>query len=307
MTGVIFDIKRFAVHDGPGIRTTVFLKGCPLRCQWCQNPEGLGSDLRAWHFPRKCIHCGRCVSACPTEAIAMDPAGADSMKIDQHRCTKCGQCIESCPAEALAMDGRTVSVEEVMRDLLADRVFYETSAGGVTLSGGEPLAQPMFAAEILQRCKNEQLHTAIETCLAVPGDVLESVLPQTDLFLCDLKVADSDEHRHWTGCDNAVILENFETIVRSGRPFLVRIPLIPGATATEENIRRLAAWLGETAPGAGVELINFNPLARQKYHRLGETYAFEQGRTLPDADVQALYNILEAAGLACECRDGSNV
>jgi pyruvate formate lyase activating enzyme len=265
MKGTIFDIKRFAVHDGPGIRTTVFSKGCSLNCSWCQNPEGQDLNIDVWYTASRCVSCGRCIEACPEHAL-FDNDGR--VVIERTLCTRCGACVKECPTGAMAFDGREIDSEEVVREVLKDRVFYETSGGGVTISGGDPLVQHEFNLDILRLSREERIHTAIETCLAGSWEILEQFLECTDLFLTDIKIADDDLHRQETGRGNARIKANFEGLVARKADLLVRIPLIPEISATDENLRAIAGYLRETSPETPVELMNFNPLAKSKYEML---------------------------------------
>ena len=278
MRGLIFDIQRFSVHDGPGIRTAVFLKGCELRCAWCQNPEGLSAAIRLWHFERRCVGCGECIPSCPEKALAS--GGPSKVLIDQQACTLCSRCIEVCPSGALAYDGREVEAGEVIAEVAKDRVFYEVSGGGVTLTGGEPLCQPEFSAEILRGCRERGISTVVETALALDESAVDCIRPWVDLFLVDLKLADPEAHRSWTGFSNEAVRKNFERLVRQGAAVQARIPLIPDVTATEENLRALGRYVRSLNGQVPIELVNFNPLARDKYRRMGVAYCFD-GRLSP--------------------------
>ncbi len=298
MRGVIFDIKRFAVHDGPGIRTTVFLKGCPLRCAWCQNPEGLSAGIELWHFESRCIRCGRCVAVCPEEALSLDTAAERPVTIRRARCTRCGRCVAECPSGALAFDGREADSDDVIEEIAADRVFYDTSGGGATLSGGEPLAQAAFAMAILRGCRERGIHTAIETSLHVPPEVVRATAEAADLLLVDLKLADGEAHRRWTGEDNRLIRANFEWLAGRGAAMIVRVPLVPEVTATEANLRALARYVRQVDAKLPVELINFNPLARAKFRRMGLAYPFDAlDAPLPAEQVQRCRRLITEEGV----------
>jgi pyruvate formate lyase activating enzyme len=299
MDGNIIDIKRFTIHDGPGIRSTVFLKGCGLRCAWCHNPEGIENGVDLWYFPRQCIKCRACLKACPVDALWADEEGETFIWINRQRCTRCGLCVQACPTTALSFDGQRLSSDEVASMLLRDRPFYEQSGGGITISGGDPLIQHRFSEEILRRCREAGVHTAIETCLQAPWEVVESLLPVTDLFIVDLKLADPRQHLEYTGHDNELIRSNYRRLAALRLDMLTRIPLIPRVTATPENIGAIARFVRECNAGGRVELINFNPLAESKYLLMNRDAGFFQNMAPLDApELEELRRILEAEGLA---------
>ena len=289
MNGTIFDLKRFAVHDGQGLRTTLFLKGCPLSCPWCQNPEGLDRRPMVWHLASKCIGCESCVQVCPEQAIA------EAGHIDYTRCTACSACVQVCPAGAMELVGKTVSSEEAAQMLLRDRVFYE-DGGGVTLSGGEVLLQWQFARDVLTICHDAGIDTAIETSLFAPRAVIEQFLDVTDHFIVDIKLLNSGIHKDIIGVDNTQILENYRFLVEKGADILVRTPLIPGYTESRENIQAIAQFVYQTDPCAKYELLNFNPLCRSKYQALDRPYPIT-GDPLSQEQIQQLYGIAEQVGL----------
>ena len=299
MTGAIIDIKRFTLHDGPGIRSTLFLKGCALRCAWCQNPEGLEASPRLFYISKECIRCGRCEASCPQGAIRLSPSADPFVRVDRDRCTNCGECVAPCPTNALAFDGSTVSAEEAAGTLLRDQEFYRQSGGGITISGGDPLVQHEFALQVLGLCRNAGVHTAIETCLFGDWELVQRFIPLTDLFIVDLKIADRAEHERHTGRPNPLILDNYARLARARVDLLTRVPLVPGITATEENLVALAREIRERNSGGRVELINFNPLAVAKYALMGRsTRPFEGMEPLAAAEVARLVALLEAEGLA---------
>jgi len=298
LTGRVFDIKRFALHDGPGIRTTVFLKGCPLACIWCQNPEGIPMKPLVMYHPEQCIRCERCVGACPNGAISTHPGERRFIHIDRSRCECHGSCIEACPTGALRWDSSEYTPEQILSEVRRDEVFYRNSGGGVTLSGGEPLAQPRFAREVLRLCREAGLHTAIETTLQTNRDVLRDVLPHVDLFLSDIKLLDPQEHRRYTGVDNRVILENMTFLAQEGADILIRVPLIPDTTTSPENIAGIARFVHDLPGEHSLELLNFNPLATGKYQMLEKPYPYAQYTTqLPQEQVDELKQIVRAAGV----------
>ena len=294
--GTLFDIRRFAVHDGPGIRTTVFVKGCMLNCAWCQNPEGIDLSKRLWHFSKRCIECGRCVDVCPQYALTLR---GHRIRIDRDICTGCGSCVDACPTCAMAFDGRDVASSDVVAELLSDQVFYEVSDGGITLSGGDPLCQAEFSRAILEGVRKHGVHTALETCLAAKWALVKSFLPLVDLFMVDIKLDDADAHERWTGQRNRRIKSNLRRLARSGAGLLIRIPLIPGATATDKNLSALARFIRAAAPTTPVELINFNPLARSKYRQRGLKSEFDRVDSPFDAEQVARFRALLEAEQVC--------
>ena len=292
MNGFVFEVKRFAVHDGPGLRTTLFLKGCPLRCPWCQNPEGLHLEPRLWYKEADCLRCGNCVAACQERALALD----ERVHIDQAACVLCKRCLDACPTGALLLDGREVSADEAEETLLQDAVFY-AEGGGITLSGGEVMAQWPFALELLRRMRARGVDTAIETCLLVKQDVLSRFLELVDHFIVDIKYFDGAEHRRVLGESNELILANYRYLVEKGADVLVRTPLIPGYTATEANIRAIARFVRLTDANARYELLNFNPLCRSKYAALEADYPVS-GQPFSAGEMEAFYAILREEGIA---------
>lgn len=298
MDGAIIDIKRFTLHDGPGIRSTLFLKGCGLRCAWCHNPEGLEAGVNLWYLARQCIRCKSCVAACPEGALEADEEGDPFIRINRAKCTLCGACVAACPTTALSFDGRTLSAREAADLLLRDRDFYAESGGGVTISGGDPLVQHEFALEVLRLCREAGVRTAIETGLYGDYGVLERFLPLVDLFIVDLKLADPGLHAEYTRHSNEVILANYRRLTALGLDILTRIPLIPRITATAANIQAIARIVREANPGGRVELINYNPLAENKYAVMNRSTEFFSGMVpLTEAELGPLWAILESEGL----------
>ena len=302
--GIIFDIQRYSIHDGPGIRTVVFFKGCPLCCAWCSNPEGQQAAPAIEFFATRCHRCGRCVEACPQAAVNRDLECAPAAKLDRTACALCGQCVEACAHEALKMSGRTVSAADVLAAVKKDAGFYRKSGGGVTLSGGEPLAQPAFAAEILRRCGDANIHTAVETCGYASEDVFRRVVDAADLVLFDLKHMDPAAHAQGTGVSNGPVLANLEQLVRWGKPVLARIPLIPGWNDDPGNLSALAALLAHLGI-RDVHLMPFHQLGKDKYRRLGMRYELSDvpsvlGAANGRATVLSAKTVLESAGLGVQ-------
>ena len=281
--GLIFDIQRFSINDGPGVRTTVFLKGCPLRCFWCHNPESQGFSPQLARYGNKCIFCGGCVQVCPIGAIEL--SAEQGWRMDRDACNLCGACAEVCPAEALVVVGKEMSVEEVVEEVLADRPFYETSGGGVTLSGGEPLAQPEFAEALVRAMKSERLHVALDTSGEASWHVLAGVVEAgVDLVLYDIKSLDDWRHRQATGVGNARILANLRKLraERPGIEIILRYPLVPGFNDRSEDFTALCELAAELE--LSVDVLPYHPLGQSKYEALGTPKPEAQ----PDADAAAV-------------------
>jgi pyruvate formate lyase activating enzyme len=298
MIGKIIDIRRFSIHDGPGIRTTVFLKGCPLRCEWCHNPEGLENKLNLWYFENKCIRCNSCISACQNKALTIQEAPLPYIIIDQGKCSNAGSCVAVCPTTALSFDGKELSSDDVVKVLINDRLFYNQSGGGITISGGDPLYQFEFSLEILKACKGELIHTAIETCLYAKREILEKFIPCVDYFIIDLKLFDSDVHERYTGVRNELIKSNFEHLASQKVKILVRIPLIPGITDTKENIKNISSFVNNVNKEIPIELMNYNPLAENKYRLMHKNYdVFKGMKPLSENELDQLYQIVKNEGV----------
>ncbi|MBN2044259.1 MAG: glycyl-radical enzyme activating protein [Anaerolineales bacterium] len=281
ISGQILHLQRLSTEDGPGIRTTVFFKGCPLACAWCHNPESISRNLEIqWHAVR-CLRCGTCLYVCPNGCLSLTDEG---LHIDREHCEHCGECAEACPTGALEALGRTIGVEELAAELLKDRAYYEKSGGGVTLSGGEPSFQPDFAEALLKSLREAGISTALDTCGLTSRKVLDRLLRHTDLVLFDLKLIDSDQHRQFTGQPNETILENLlyvrDMIRMQKHPvdLWIRTPLIPGATDTEENLRGLSRFISAELDAliSRWELCAFNNLCKDQYARLGLDWPYAE-------------------------------
>lgn len=289
MNGSITEIQRFSLNDGPGIRTTVFFKGCNMRCAWCHNPETIGNACGILFHPGKCIGCFKCIKVCGSLAHKKrDGAHRFYPKL----CIKCGKCAKVCFAGAMCAAGRGVGVEEVMREILQDAPYYHDSGGGVTLSGGEVLCQPEFAEELVKACHDSKIKVAVETNLNFPFERIEPILRKLDLVVFDIKIFDSAEHRRWTGVDNAAILDSARRLSRTGVPLIVRTPLIPGATDSDDNLKAIASFISELENIQCYELLNFNPLGAAKYEGLGMDNPFLKARPLAKSRLDEIMKIL---------------
>lgn len=299
MPGLVFDIKRDSSEDGPGIRTTVFLKGCPLKCQWCHNPEGISRKPSLSFRAEKCAPggCGAaCVKACPEGAMQY----ADGTVSARHdHCSRCEKCFPLCETKALEPVGRWMTVEEVFQRVVIDRPFFQSSGGGVTLSGGEPTQQMRFASKLLQRLKQAGIHTAIETCglFAFPAFARE-LLPYLDLIYFDFKLMDDAASRHYTGAPSGPMLENFELLLRAAQiPVVPRIPLIPGITATPENLAAIAAYLRNQGVSQ-CALLPYNPLWQDKLKRVGADSPYRNAAFMSEAEELACVSLFRKPGLS---------
>lgn len=294
MHGRVVDVKRFAVHDGPGIRTTVFLKGCSLSCAWCHNPETISSRPELGYIQAKCVGCGECAEVCPS--------GAHQIKDGKHlfereKCTACGRCAEVCLGNALLFYGREMTAKQLMATILEDRVFYESTGGGVTLSGGEPLVQADFCAELLTMAKEEGLHTAVDTCGMVSWETFTKVLPVTDLFLYDVKQMDAALHQRYTGRDNRLSLSNLRHLCEHGAEVEVRIPLVPGVNDDEQFVSAVGQFLSGLACIRRVKVLPYHPYARSKFVAIGREDTMPHVASPSDAELDRVVDRLRTFGI----------
>lgn len=272
-TGAVFNIMRYATHDGPGIRTTVFLKGCPLRCSWCHNPEGQSPELELFFRADRCVHCGDCAKTCPNGAILFNETTPLTLK---DNCRLCGSCVEVCQSRAREMTGRNMTVAEVIEEVEKDIVFYDESGGGVTFSGGEPLMQPDFLQDLLEACEEKGIHSAVETCGLAQTETLLRIAAYVDLFLYDLKIVDTGRHEKFTGAANSVILENLKVLSEHHPRIVIRFPLIPGANDDEENILETGRFLASLSNVREIQILPYHRGGTEKYRGLGRAYDLEQ-------------------------------
>jgi pyruvate formate lyase activating enzyme len=293
LTGSIARIERYMIHDGPGIRTVVFFKGCPLRCVWCSSPQTWKAAKQVIFLKRKCINCGSCVASCPENAIE---SVEDVKKIDREKCNVCGECVDVCPAAALKFDGCLMSPEDVVNEVMKDEHFYKTSGGGVTLSGGEPLAQPGFAGEILRRCKEKGLHTALETSAYAEWPVLKKMIDYVDLFLIDIKHMDTEEHLKITGRNNDLILDNIlRTAKEKPGSIAIQFPVIPGYNDTDDNIDSLVQFMKEAGIGS-IDVIPFHKLGQHEYEELGLDYRVMEVEVPESGSLQKIKEDIKSKG-----------
>ena len=294
-TGCVFDIKRYAIHDGPGIRTTVFLKGCPLRCLWCHNPESWRIGPEPGLRRARCLRCGRCVEACPKDAVSLGEE--EFPETDPEKCGLCGQCVEACPANAREIVGSKMTAAGVFAEVERDRIFYDQSGGGVTFSGGEPLAQAEFLLAALDLCQQTQIHTALDTTCYVQPDILDAVAERTDLFLCDIKHMDSELHERFTGAPNMLILDNIRRLAEAERQIIIRIPIIPGYNEGSQNIEATAEFAASLPGRTAIDILPYNRGGTEKAKRLAAGIDIVQTETPHEREMSAIARRIAARGL----------
>ncbi len=293
MKAHIVDVRKFAVHDGPGIRTTFFLKGCPLHCIWCHNPESISPRSEIGLVEKRCSGCGRCAAFCPNHRFT-----AAGHEIDRANCSGCGRCAGECVSGALTWYGRPMEAEEAEALALEDLCFYETSGGGCTLSGGEPLLQPEFCAELFRRLGKRGVHRALDSCGSVPPGAFETIAPYTDLFLYDLKQMDPELHRKYTGASNERILSNLRLLARLGKPVEIRMPVVPGCNDSRENFEAAGEFLSGLGNITAVRLLAYHSYARSKYRAVGRPDTMPRTESPSPARLLELAEILRRRGLA---------
>lgn len=294
LTGTVFDIQRFSLHDGPGIRTIVFLKGCPLSCKWCSNPESQSIKPVIMYKAADCLHCGRCMTACRKGAISPEHKNW----VNRDLCSGCGECANACPAGALVLKGKTMSIQQVIRELKKDATTYRRSGGGITLSGGEPLVQYEFASELLQAYKGQGWHTAIETTGVGSREAIEKVIPYVDTVLLDLKHMDSGQHKKFTGIGNEPVIKNAPEICKISKT-VIRVPVIPGFNYSVEAIKAISEFARTLAGIRTIHLLPYHSFGENKYGLLGQDYTMKQVKPLAPEDLEECRTVVESYGFQC--------
>ncbi len=292
---MIFNIQKFSLQDGPGIRTTVFIKGCPLRCKWCSNPESQSRDSQIWTINTRCNKCGKCLDVCESGAINLIEEG---IAIDRKNCNFCYKCVEICPTLAVERVGSYLSIDEVLREVEEDRLFYENSGGGVTLSGGEPLNQPEFTFELLRRCSEKGISTALDTSGYASWDTISRILEYVDLVLYDIKSLNPEKHMKYTGVSNKLILENLKKVAAKVKTW-PRIPIIPGLNDLESEMESISKFVA-AIPVEKVSLLSLHHWGQSKYVRLGRQYPFDGMQVLSEENIERYKGIFETRGLKVE-------
>ncbi|MHC1740560.1 MAG: glycyl-radical enzyme activating protein [Anaerolineaceae bacterium] len=295
MTGIVFSIERYAIEDGPGIRTVIFLKGCFLHCEWCSNPESQFITPEILYFSNKCISCGRCIRYCPQDAIRLDDEFG--LVIDLDRCTLCGLCTEVCYSNAREISGEEMTVEQVMNVVLRDKSFYEKSNGGLTISGGEPLMQAAFVQEIVEECNKQGIHTAIETTLYADEKMVASTVENVDLVYVDIKHLDPTKHLTHTGVRNEKVLKNIQLVDDLGKKMIIRVPYIPGFNDDSESQRQIYLWASHLKNLQWIEVLPYHRLGMGKYQALGRKYPMGDIKPLKKQDLAFLVEIGAACGV----------
>jgi pyruvate formate lyase activating enzyme len=294
--GMIFNVQRYSTEDGPGIRTTVFMKGCPLRCPWCQNPEGLSKEPALVWYQSRCVAAHECVKVCQEGALKLTEEG---MSIDREKCTRCGECVKACPAGALELIGKRYNTEELLDEILRDRAFYEKSNGGITFGGGEPMLQVDFLENVLPKLKETDIYVAIDTCGAVPWEYFERIIDYVDLFLFDLKLLDEGKFKQYTGGNIGLVTDNARQISSRKIPMWIRTPIIPGYTDDEENIKDISEFINRNiATAQRYELLSFNNMCKSKYERLDMNWELKGVPLIEKERMEEFKKIAEDAGVS---------
>lgn len=296
MKGNVFDIQRYSIHDGKGIRTVIFLKGCPLRCKWCANPESWGEKPELFYIKSRCIHCKTCVKVCKNGEV-QEKNG--EIIVDHRKCTEDLQWTQACPTGAMCVKGHCMTGDEVLKEIRKDKVFYQYSDGGVTFSGGEPLLQVDFLTEVLKTCKEEGMNTTVETSGAVPWESFEKVMPYVDLFLFDVKTMDEEIHKQYIGTSNRRILENLKNLAQAGCNIMVRTPMIPGVNNRQEDIRKIMKYL-KNCKICKYNVLPFHQYGSGKYESIGREYSMKEVIPEQEERIKKIYDLIEQEGFERE-------
>jgi pyruvate formate lyase activating enzyme len=298
--GIVLNIERFAIHDGPGIRTVVFVKGCPLRCLWCSTIDSQLMSPELLYFANKCVRCLKCIEVCPQEAISQ--SATDEIITDRRQCDNCGRCVEVCSAGAREISGEEMTVEQVVEEVEKDSIFYSNSGGGITLSGGEPTMQPEFSLGILKACNYRGIHTVMETCGYVKWDILDEMLKHLDMVYMDIKHMSPLEHKKLTSKSNRLILENARRIAASypDKPLIIRIPIIPGYNDSVENIASTAKFVHDLTGNGKIELLPYHKLGLPKYQALMKDYPLPDLESPSEVHLHALEELVKSHGVLAQ-------
>ena len=296
LKGIVFDIQRYSIHDGPGIRTVIFLKGCTLHCKWCANPEGINNKPQLFYIRSRCAHCGKCTEKAPNNSIKLKPDGELDIDFKTINAISDFDWLNVCPTGALCVKGEEMSVEDVLKIVMRDEVYYRRSSGGITISGGEPLLQADFTLELLKETKKRQISTAVETSGNVPWESIEKVKPYVDVFMYDIKAADSITHTKCTGKSNEIIIDNLHRLINSGENVFVRTPLIPGFNDSVESINEILSVL-KKANVKNYSILPFHQYGSSKYKSIGESHDLEGYQIHPDAYVEMVREVISKSGI----------
>jgi pyruvate formate lyase activating enzyme len=299
--GIIFDIKKYAIHDGPGIRTTVFFKGCPLHCWWCHNPEGQSPKPELVYRKSRCIGCGECVKNCPDQAISLK---AQHVTLNRKNCILCSNCSQACPSDALSIAGKQTTVEEVIEEIEKDRTFYDESGGGVTFSGGEPFQQPSFLNELLTECKNRDIHTTVNTCGHTKYETINKMRDKIDLFLYDIKIMNPEKHAKYTGASNTQILRNLKNLAENGSSIVISFPIIPTINDDYKNVEDTAKFISSLPNIERVNILPYHKAGIEKYRSLGKPYKLNRIQPPSDQKIKSIRRKMEASGIKVEIGGG---
>lgn len=291
MNATITTLQRLSVHDGPGIRTVIFFKGCNMRCKWCHNPETWSNAKQLQYFKEKCICCGTCIEVCPCSSLSF---GAEKIIINKEQCNICSICTDNCCTGALTLVGRKISVNELLDEVIKDYPYFISSGGGITLSGGEPLLQHQFIFKFLDACRSEGISTAIETNMSLSWDKVELLLPYVDYWMCDFKIADTEKHRYFTGVNNYQIIKNIAKLVRAGASVTVRTPVIPGVNDNIQEIEAICRILEPYSERIRYELLGFHTLGFSKFETLNMNNELANAKSLSKEKLEELRNVLSA-------------